>query len=251
MSDSAGVPWEGRRFEAHRSSGDDGSAPQHLVEAITRFRAGEAGEAEVVDAVRSSRLLVPLVAHLGEEGTTEEGLRVDKSQELSIVTVAGPDGRTVLPAFTSVDAMRRWNPAARPIPTPATRVALAAVGEGTDVVVIDPASPTAFALRRPALGAIVRSTPWTPSYLDPEVLRAFMTSAEPEPEVRAVHLGPGDPESRLAGPELEVAVTIQAGLDRDELGALVARLRHRWEQSAIIAERVDSLGVKLVSSPDR
>src|SRR5690554_3027982 len=79
-TDSAGVPWAGRRFEANASADDDGSAPAGLLDAIVRFRAGEAGQAEVVDALRSARLLVPLVAELGDAGHGEHGHLVDKSQ---------------------------------------------------------------------------------------------------------------------------------------------------------------------------
>ena len=58
----------------------------------------------MVAALHGARLLVPLVAVRGDEGVGAHGQLVDKTQELSIVTVAGPDGRAVLPAFTSVDA---------------------------------------------------------------------------------------------------------------------------------------------------
>ena len=93
MTDSAGTPWAGRKFEHGSSSTDDGSAPKHLIEAIRRFRSGELGEADVIDALRDSRLLIPLVAVAGELGENDQGLPLDKSQELSIVTVLGPDGR--------------------------------------------------------------------------------------------------------------------------------------------------------------
>ena len=63
-TDSAGQPWSGRHFEANTNADDDGSAPEHLIEAIRRFRARELGEAEVLDALRTSRLLIPLVATL-------------------------------------------------------------------------------------------------------------------------------------------------------------------------------------------
>jgi len=247
-TDSAGVPWEGRHFEHSESSDDDGSAPEKLVEAIRRFRAHDLGEAEVIDALRESRLLIPLVAELGEAGTNDHGVKVDKSQELSIVTVAGPDGRNVLPVFTSVDAMGAWNRMARPVPATAPRVALAAVSEGTDVVVLDPTSATEYVIRRPALWAISQTRPWIPSYVDPDVLEAFMASAEPEDSVLAVQLAPGDPDSRLAGPELVVRLVLAEGLDRDELAAVTSRLRDRWSASEIIAERVDSLKVQLVAS---
>ncbi len=247
-ADSAGVPWEGRHFEPNASADDDGSAPEKLIEAIRRFRAGELGESDVLDAVRDSRLLIPLVAELGESGTNAHGALVDKSQELSIVTVAAPDGRRVLPAFTSVDAMRTWNPLARPVPAAAPRVGLAAASEDTDLVVLDPTSATEFVLRRPAVWALAQALPWTPSYLDTEVLQAFMDAAAPEPSVQAVYLAPGDPTARLAGPELVVQLQLAPGLDREALDAVLARLQQRWSESDLIGERVDSLKVQLVSA---
>ncbi len=245
MSDSAGVPWEGRYFEQGASSDDDGSAPEKLIEAIRRFYAHDLGEADVVDALRESRLLIPLVAELGTDGVNEHGH--DKSQELSIVTVAGPDGRTVLPAFTSVESMARWNPKARPVPATAGRVALAAASESTDLVVLDPVSDTEFVVRRPALWALAQSESWTPSYLDASVLEAFMDAAEPEPSVVAVQLAPGDPQGRLAGPELIVQLSLREGLDQSALDDVLARLQERWASSDVIASRVDSLRVVLSS----
>jgi hypothetical protein len=247
-ADSAGTPWEGRHFDESAFPGDDGSAPEVLVDAIGRFRARQAGEVEVVEAFRASRLLVPLVAHLAEAGVGEHGLTVDKSAELAIVTVAGPDGRDVLPVFSSVEAMRRWNPVARPVPADAVRVALAAASEGTGLVVLDPSSETEFAIRRPALWAIAQSQPWLPSYLDPEVLSAFLASAGSEPAVASILLDAGDPGARLAGTELLVRLGLRPGLDRATLDALLARLQQRWAESQVIAGRVDSLRLQLATA---
>jgi hypothetical protein len=245
-TDSAGQPWSGRHFEANSNADDDGSAPAHLVEAITRFRSRELGEAQVLDALRTSRLLIPLVAQLGADGLSEHGH--EKSQELSIVTVVGPDGRTVLPAFTSVASMSAWNPTARPIPAAATRVALAAAHEQTDLVVVDPTSSTEFGIRRPALWALANAQPWIPSYLDPEVLDAIAAAASGEPAARSVALAPGDPDARLAGAELVVQLSLAPGLGEDELAALLAALQQRWATSAVIAERVDSMRVQLLTA---
>lgn len=247
-TDSAGVPWAGRRFEQNASSGDDGSAPERLIEALRRFRSKELGATDVVEALRDSRLLIPLVAHLGEAGTNDHGHTIDKSQELSIITVSGPDGRNVMPVFTSVAAMGHWNPKARPIPATATRVALAAASEQTDLVVLDPTSPTEFVIRRPALWAIAQSERWTPSYLDPEVLDAFADAAAGESAVRTVALAAGDPDATLAGPELVVQLALADGLARHELDAVVARMRERWQLSEVIANRVDSMRLQLVSA---
>ncbi|MHB1171697.1 MAG: SseB family protein [Lacisediminihabitans sp.] len=245
-ADSAGVPWAGRHFDHNSFSGDDGSAPERLIEALRGFRANEVGEPGVVAALRESRLLIPLVAALGESGVGEHGQTVDKSAELSIVTVAGPDGRNVLPVFTSVAAMQQWNPNARPVPADAVRVALAAASEQTDLVVLDPTSVTEFVIRRPALWAIAQSTSWTPSYLDVEVLAEFAAAAWSERSVASVELAPGDPGSRLTGPELLVRLGLVGGLGQQELDVLLARLQERWAASEIIATRVDSFGVTLI-----
>ncbi|MET1044601.1 MAG: SseB family protein [Microbacteriaceae bacterium] len=248
LADSAGVPWEGRHFESNTHSTDDGSAPQPLIDAIASFHAGQATEAAVVDALRESRLLIPLVAHLGEEGTSESGHKIDKSQELSIVTVAGPDGRNVLPVFSSVAAMQRWNRQARPVPADGIRVALAAASENTDLVVLDPLSDTEFVVRRPALWAIAQGKPWLPSYRDAEVADAFTGSVASEPSVVEVRLAPGDPNARLTGAEVLVCLTLIDGLSQGSLTDLLQRLQADWATSTVIAERVDSMTVRLFAS---
>ena len=244
-ADSAGVPFEGRAFHENPGAGDDGSAPPRLLEAITRFRLREVGAAEVVAALHGSRLLIPLVAVRGSEGVGAHGQLVDKTQELSIVTVAGPDGRNVLPAFTSIAALSAWDAAARPIPIDAARVALAAASEGTPLIVLDPGSPTEFALRAPAFEAIATGSSWTPSYADESVLDAFLASSAAEPALRAIQLAPGDPDARLAGPELLVQLSVRAGLEKDELDALLGRLQASWAADPVIAARVDSIGVRV------
>lgn len=250
-ADSAGHPWAGRTFEHHDTThaGDDGRADPRLLEALRRFSADEVGEAEVVDALRTARLLVPLVAVAGDEGTNEHGARVDKTQELSIVTVAGPDGRAVQPAFTSVSALSAWDPRARPVPVGARRVALAAAAEGTELVVLDPGSPTEFGLRRPAVWAVAQDLPWQPSHEDERVLAAFLEGAAGEASVAGLLLAPGTAGARLTGPELQVRLAVRPGLDQEALGALLGRLRQAWAAHPVVADRVDSMGVTVVAAP--
>jgi hypothetical protein len=245
--DSAGVPFEGRRFHPNPGADDDGTAPPEVLEAIRRFRAREIGAPEVVVALHGARLLVPLVAVRGDEGVGPHGQTVDKTQELSIVTVEGPDGRAVLPAFTSVAAMQAWDAAARPIPIDAPRVALAAASEGTPFVVIDPGSATEFVVRRPALRALATGEPWQPSYADPAVVAAFEEASEDQDDLVALAIGPGDPDARLAGPEVLVRLTLRPGLREDALAETLGRLQRRWAVDPVIAERVDSIGVRVQS----
>jgi hypothetical protein len=248
-TDSAGTPWEGRTFEPNSSPDDDGTAPAELTAILSRFHQGDASESDVVDIVRESRLLIPLLAKAGETGTTEAGLTVDKTQELSIVTVTGPDGRAVLPVFSSVDAMSNWNPLARPVPAAGTRVALAAASEKTDLVIIDPLSDSEFVVRRPALWSIAQSTEWTPSYLRVDVRDEFARSASAEDDIADVQLLAGDPGARLHGPELVVQIAMRPGLDREALDAVMDRMRERWASSELIAQSVDSLAVQVVRAP--
>ncbi|MGW9630409.1 SseB family protein [Agromyces sp. NPDC055520] len=252
-SDSAGVPWAGRSFQPNTHAADDGSAPEALVAALDAFRAGAAGQAPVVAEFARSRLLIPLLAELGDgDGGTEvgaHGLAIDKSQELSIVTVQGPDGRKVLPVFASVEAMSRWNPLARPVPADGVRVALAAADDGTDLIVLDPASPTEFVLRRPAVWSVAQSHEWQPPFDSPAVGEAFRRSIDRELAVLGVTLLPGDPTARLTGPELVVRLELVGGLTREELDAITARLARRWAADDVIATSVDSLTVKLVGAP--
>lgn len=243
--DSAGVPWEGRSFEANPHSADDGSADPTLLDALTRFRAGEGSQVEVVDAFRSARVLVPLIAEKGDEGVGPTGLTVDKTQELSIVTVAAPDGRKVQPVFSSVTAMQTWDATARPIPVEAVRAALAASAEGTDLIVLDPTSPTEFVIRRPAVWAIAQGERWEPSFLSPEVFTALQESVAHELAVIDVSVAPGDPDARLRGPELVVILDLIDGLERATLDAVLSRLAQRWAADDRIAVLADSVTVTL------
>lgn len=245
-ADSAGVPWAGRSFEANRHSNDDGSADPALLAALTAFRAGEGSPVAVIDAYRTARLLIPLVVEKGDHGVGAHGLEVDKTQELSIVTVASPDGRRVLPVFTSVASMVRWDATARPVPADGVRTALAAADDDTDLIVLDPTSDTEFVIRRPAVWAIAQGSPWEPSYASPEVYAGLQRSVGAELAVLDLSVAPGDPDARLRGPELIVSLELIDGLEKSELDAVLARLARKWAADDRIAVLVDSLTVKLV-----
>ena len=67
--DSAGVPWEGREFSQNSWSQDDGSTPKVLAEVLDR----EFDKAALFTALSQSRLLIPLLAELGESGVGAHG----------------------------------------------------------------------------------------------------------------------------------------------------------------------------------
>ncbi|WP_460523843.1 SseB family protein [Humibacter antri] len=242
------MPWGGRSFEQGQATTDDGSADPALLASLIAFGQGTVDQVTVIDAVRASRLLVPLLAHAGEVGETPDGHLVDKTQELSIATVQAPDGRAVLPAFSSVQTMSAWNARARPVPAVGPRIALAAASEQTELVVIDPTTPTEFVLRRPAVKALATGAPWTPPWQDDAVITAFSEATRQEEAVQAVTLSAGDPTALLRGPELEVVLALRPGLDRDSLDIIVARLTSAWAASALIADRVDSMTLRVRSA---
>ena len=244
-ADSAGVPWEGRSFEENRHAADDGSADPALLAALTPAADSARDQVAIIEAYRSARLLIPLVAEKGDHGVGAHGLEVDKTQELSIVTVAAPDGRRVLPVFTSVDAMAQWDAGARPVPVDGVRTALAAADDDTDLIVIDPGSPTEFVLRRPAAWAIAQGQAWEPSFASPEVFAGIGESIGGELAVIDFAVEAGDPSGRLRGPELVVHLQLLEGLDKAELDAVLARLAARWAADDRVAVLVDSLTVKL------
>ena len=267
--DSAGFPWAGRTFDHHETAfaDDSGEAPEQLAAAVASLRAIAAeaavatsaeahwdavarladAHAEVITALGSARVLVPMLAEAGDLGVTPEGKIVEKSQELSIVAVSAPDGRTVLPIFSSVTAMTSWNNTARPIPVPGPQAAVAAAQEEHDMLVLDAGSPSlVYGVRRPAIAALALGERYVPAWADAEVAAAFEESAAPEPDVARVWIAPADLEGTLAAPEVDVRIRIARELTRPEIEALLARLQAAWAAQEVIAERVDSLRVHLV-----
>jgi len=246
FSDSAGVAWEGRSFDANPFSGDNGLADQKLLEAIANFQTGVLGLEKVYEVFASARFLIPLVAELGETGVGAHGQQVDKSAELSIVTVLTPDNQKALPVFSSVAAMTKWNPDARPVPNDGRKVCLAAASEGNTRIVLDPLSETELVIRRPAIAAIAQGFDWLPPERNPEVVELINVNVERIPEVESFTLVCGDPTARLRGQELLLVVYLQPGLSENELKGIEGKLFEQLGASERFVELVDSLAVKFL-----
>lgn len=277
-ADSAGFPWAGRTFDHHETAfaGDDGTTPEALKLAVARLRdaaafhrqgsvlapgaSGASGapgisgglealasaHTEALLALSAVRVLIPLLAEAGDFGLTPEGRTVEKSQELSIVTVGAPDGRRVMPVFSSVDAMRAWNPEARPIPVPMPQAAVAAAQEETDLIIVDPGSPDSeIGVRRTQLEAVAIGARAVPAWADAAVAEAFHAAAIGDARVRQISIAPADPEARLLEAEVAVIVELQPGLERASLEEMLGELQQRWAASEVIAARVDSLRLVL------
>jgi hypothetical protein len=217
------------------------------VQTIASFRAGEVGAEAVVDQIRVSRLLVPLLANLGESEDGAHGLKVDKSADLSIVTVKSPDDQDSLVVFSSVQAMTAWNKSSRPVPTDAIRVCLAAASQMSTRVVLDPGSDTEFVLRRPVIAKIAQSLAWIPPERNPEVLATIKDSISQEPLVLGFEAATADPESRLVGAELKISLQLQPKAEPALVRELIERVSSFWSKSEVFATAVDSVSIKLTS----
>jgi hypothetical protein len=123
-------------------AGDDGSAPVALREALTTFATDPTHPLlPVLAALQDSRLLVPVVAVLGEVELDEHGLAHDKTSDMATVLMQGRDGRMALLAFSGTDALARWNPEGRPVPVTARDAASAALHDGAEALLLDVAGP--------------------------------------------------------------------------------------------------------------
>jgi hypothetical protein len=254
-ADSAGQSWAGRSVEPNAFAADDGSTPAAYAEALAAFHALPENSAEraaahssLIDAVRTSRFLIPLVAEAGDEGLNAEGLRVDKTQELAIVRVQGPDGQTVLPIFSSVTAMAAWRADARPVPADGLRAAASALLDNCDWVVIDATSDTEFVLRRPTLRAIAAQQPWTPPHADSQVAAEVGIAVGGDARISAFTLATGDPQATGLGPDLIIQVSLEPGLSSQDFTQLLADFSTRLGESNTLTERVDNLLVRVKPS---
>ncbi|MFF7869541.1 SseB family protein [Streptomyces qaidamensis] len=178
-------------------SDDDGSADPRLSAALTAWSADRSAVGPVLAALKGARLLVPVVAVLGEVEEDERGLRREKTSDMAVPTLKAGD-RTALPAFTSTDSLARWDPAARPVAVPLPQALQAAAHEKADTIVLDMAGPVPFELTGPALLALAEGRTTTDPLTDPAVVEAVRAAVAAEPAVLRAHLGPGRADGTLA-----------------------------------------------------
>ena len=170
-------------------SDDDGSAAPALAAALADWAGGRQPEGAVVEALRSARLLVPVVAVLGEEEGGEDGLRREKTSDMAVPTLQGPGGRKALLAFTSTDALAAWRADARPVAVPLRQALEALAQEGADTLLLDIAGPVAYELTGGALREAARGEGG--ALEDPAVREALRTALAAEPGVARAHLTAG------------------------------------------------------------
>ncbi len=165
--------FDGKQIPAPEFDNDDGHAWPAVVEALANFSAGAADKYSVAGALAGARLLVPIVAILDSAETDDAGHQVEKDSHMATVTIVRPDGLRGLLAFTGSQSMTDWGQECRPLAASAERVAMAALQENADVVILDIAGPNQFIVETPGLLALAEGRIWLPPIDDPEVTAAI------------------------------------------------------------------------------
>jgi hypothetical protein len=180
---------------------DSGAADPVVAAALGAFAAAAGSEQDALTALADARLLVPVVAGAG----------AGKSSEMALPALVGADGRRALPVFTSLAAMARWQPSARPVPAQAAQVCRAAI-EDSCAVIVDVAGPVPLAIEGARLAALAAGEPVPPPHADPDVRAAVAALAAGLP----FSLGPG-----VDGGDLLIELTVAPMIDAPELARQV------------------------------
>jgi SseB protein N-terminal domain len=219
--------------------GDRGAAEPQVTAALAAYQAGQGSEQAALTALAASRLLVPVIAVLADgaaaDGAATDGtaLKGDKDSEMVLPTLIGRDGRPAVLAFTSVDALARWRPNARPVPAEADRVWRAAVADGC-AVVIDVAGPVPLAVEGARLAALAAGQPVPPPHEDPDVRAEVQAAVAAEPAIAGFTLAPAREghngreghkgrEGRQYGPDLAITLHLAENEPAQEKAQAVNR----------------------------
>jgi hypothetical protein len=146
MTDAQPADRPDRRIPDSGFAGDTGEAAPEVTAALAAYAREPSRYADALAALQDARLLVPVVAMLGEVEYDDAGLAHDKTSDMATVLLTGRDGRTALLAFTGTAPLQAWNPEARPVPVAARLAARSAIQDGADALVVDVAGPTTLAI---------------------------------------------------------------------------------------------------------
>ena len=210
---------------------DNGAADPRVAAVLAGYQAGRGSEQAALTELATARLLVPVVAVLADGSAADGAAGVaadrnkagvaadrdkagaaadrdktgvaadrdkagvatdrDKNSEMVLPTLIGRDGRPAVLAFTSLEALARWRPDARPVPAEAGRVWRAAVADGC-AVVIDVAGPVPFAVEGARLGALAAGQPVPPAHEDPDLRAEIDAAVAGEPVILGFTLASSD-----------------------------------------------------------
>jgi hypothetical protein len=248
----------GRSLLSTGFDGDDGTADPALIEVLAAARRDEAGVYPAYAALAGRRVLVPVVAVLGESEAAEtvgpdgQPLRRDKDSDMAVVTLVAGDGTKALPVFTSVKALGEWGaqagyPQARPVPVSVETAAAAALQENAEVLLLDLGGPGQFEISGSALRAFAQGRKPLPPSLDPEVMAAIKRVLTGVPEVARVldsaRLGQAAEEVTM------LALGFVAGTDPATLAEPLQQVAQGISADPLLRERLAG-GLQIVMAPD-
>ncbi len=244
----------GNAIPSQGFSNDDGSADPGVGRALAAFQLGGIGTSELVAALGGCRLIVPVVTTLQDEppASPSDATRAkardshrEKEAEISLILIKAPDGRTALPAFTSVEALARWKADARPVPAEAQRVCAGALAEGADLVVVDPSGPITVELAGSVLWALADGRSLVSPAADPQVVDAVRKATAGKADAFAdVYIHPGQPQDT----DLVISLVARDGSGRDELRKSAEEIASVLAADPIMRSRVDH-GVQIAVVP--
>ena len=222
---------------------DDGTADPRLARALDAWSQDRANEPELLAALTPSRLMVPIVALLGEVETDANGLKHEKTSDMAVPVIEAPDGRRALPAFTSLESLARWRADARPAPVAAPQAVLAAYAEQAGSLLIDPAGPVTYELTGARMRAVGENRPYLPPAEDPEVQAAVGALLAAEPAVLRAELRPSAETDGI------LALTLTDGLPPETVQALAGRLATALAADPVLRVRLtNGLDLALLKS---
>ncbi|MBO0835953.1 MAG: SseB family protein [Actinobacteria bacterium] len=214
---------------------DHGEPSPAVASALAAYADGSGTEHAALTALASSRLLVPVLAMPAEETAEGAGAGAGAAaggSQMATPSLIGRDGRRAMVAFTCADAVRRWQPAARPVPAAAAAVFGSAVADSC-AVVIDVAGPVGLVVDGARLAALAGGGPVPRMYEDPDVWQLVATAAgRAAPGIR-VRLSAPPP-----GAEFSLELAPPEGVPGPVPEAVAARVAD--EVRELLAERVRS-----------
>lgn len=205
-----------KRVPESEFAGDDGSPDPRLSAALRSHGADPGRLPEVLAALHRVRVLAPVVAVLGETGTSAAGLPVDKTSDIALPLLVDADGRRAVPVFSALETLARWDRSARPVPVMGPRVAAVALAEGADGVVVDVAGPSVVTLGRPEVRALAEGRAVVPAYDDERLAGELAQVLAGEPSVLGGWIAPA------AGLDAMLTVLLDPVGAADDVGARLA-----------------------------
>lgn len=219
---------------------DTGEAPAKLAEAL-RHDTFEPRMVAIMEALAECRVLVPVLAH-DHPGRTEDGgvathdsATKDPCTQAAMLAVEAPDGRAAMPIFSSADAVKEWNPQARPVPVHTQNAAIAAVAEADSILVLDPGSARPMLIGRPATQALATGETWVSPWGDEELATKLTHLLAGIDGLVGLRLQSG------MHAETALLLAIDENVDRETVSASLAEIQQRLGGYDELMHRVDSL----------